>query len=242
VRSAPDGYTLLLPASPDAINATLHQKLNFNFIRDTAPVASIASIPLIMEVNPSVPAKTVPEFIAYAKANPGKINMASGGNGSPLHVAGELFKMMAGVDMVHVPYRGEALALPDLISGQIQVLFGVMPASLGYIRAGKLRALAVTTAKRQEALPDVPTVGEFLPSFEARGWYGIVAPKATPTEIVEKLNKEINAALTDPNMKKRLTDLGAAVFAGSSADFGKFIADEIEKWRKVVRFAGIKAD
>ena len=242
VRAPPDGYTLLMALSLNAINASLYDNLPFNFIRDTAPVASIASIPLIMEVNPSVPAKTVPEFIAYAKANPGKINMASGGNGSPLHVAGELFKMMAGVDMVHVPYRGEALALPDLISGQVQVLFGVMPASLGYIRAGKLRALAVTTAKRQEALPDVPTVGEFLPSFEARGWYGIVAPKATPTEIVEKLNKEINAALTDPNRKKRLTDLGAAVFAGSSADFGKFIADEIEKWRKVVRFAGIKAD
>ena len=242
VRAPPDGYTLLMALSLNAINGALYDNLPFNFIRDTAPVASIASIPLVMEVNPSVPAKTVPEFIAYAKANPGKINMASGGNGSTLHVAGELFKMMAGVDMVHVPYRGEALALPDLISGQVQLLFGVMPASLGYIRAGKLRALAVTTAKRQEALPDVPTVGEFLPSFEARGWYGIVAPKATPTEIVEKLNKEINAALTDPNMKKRLTDLGAAVFAGSSADFGKFIADEIEKWRKVVRFAGIKAE
>jgi tripartite-type tricarboxylate transporter receptor subunit TctC len=168
--------------------------------------------------------------------------MASGGNGSTLHVAGELFKMMAGVDMVHVPYRGEALALPDLISGQVQLLFGVMPASLGYIRAGKLRALAVTTAKRQEPLPDVPTVGEFLPGFEARGWYGIAVPKATPTEIVEKLNKEINAALVDSNMKKRLTDLGAAVFAGSPADFGKFIADEIDKWRKVVKFAGIKAE
>jgi len=168
--------------------------------------------------------------------------MASGGNASPLHVAGELFKMMAGVNMVHVPYRGEALALPDLISGQVQLLFGVMPASLGYIRAGKLRALAVTTAKRQEPLPDVPTVGEFLSGFEARGWYGIVVPKATPTDIVEKLNKEINAALADPNMKKRLTDLGAAVFAGSPADFGKFIADEIEKWGKVVRFAGIRAE
>ena len=242
VRAPADGYTLLLITSTNAINTTLYDKLNFNFIRDIEPVASLLRTIYVMTVHPSVPAKTVPEFIDYAKANPGKINMASGGNGSTLHVAGELFKMMAGVDMVHVPYRGEALALPDLISGQIQVLFGVMPASLGYIRAGKLRALAVTTAKRQEALPDVPTVGEFLPSFEARGWYGIVAPKATPTEIVEKLNKEINAALTDPNMKKRLTDLGAAVFAGSSADFGKFIADEIEKWRKVVRFAGIKAD
>jgi len=242
VRAPPDGYTLLMALSMNAINASLYDNLPFNFIRDTAPVASIASIPLVMEVNPSVPAKTVPEFIAYAKANPGKINMASGGNGSTLHVAGELFKMMAGVDMVHVPYRGEALALPDLISGQVQLLFGVMPASLGYIRAGKLRALAVTTAKRQEPLPDVPTMGEFLPGFEARGWYGIVAPKATPAEIVEKLNKEVNAALADPNMEKRLTDLGAAVFAGSPADFGKFIADEIDKWRKVVRFAGIKAE
>src|SRR5262245_20341907 len=242
VRAPPDGYTLLMALSANAINASVYDNLPFNFIRDTAPVASIASIPLVMEVNPSVPAKTVPEFIAYAKANPGKINMASGGNASPLHVAGELFKMMAGVNMVHVPYRGEALALPDPISGQVQLLFGVMPASLGYIRAGKLRALAVTTAKRQEPLPDVPTVDEFLPGFEARGWYGIVVPKATPTDNVEKLNKEINAALADPNMKKRLTDLGAAVFAGFPADFGKFIADEIEKWGKVVKFAGIKAD
>ena len=242
VRAPPDGYTLLMALSLNAINASLYDNLPFNFIRDTAPVASIASIPLVMEVNPSVPAKTVPEFIAYAKANPGKLTMASSGVGTPLHVSGELFKMMAGVDMVHVPYRGEALALPDLISGQVQVLFGVMPASLGYIRAGKLRALAVTTAKRQEALPDVPTVGEFLPGFEARGWYGVVVPKATPTEIVEKLNKEINAALADPNMKKRLTDLGAAVFAGSPADFGKFIADETEKWAKVIKFAGIKAE
>jgi tripartite-type tricarboxylate transporter receptor subunit TctC len=242
VRAPPDGYTLLMALSLNAINTSLYDNLPFNFIRDTVPVASIASIPLIMEVHPSFPAKTVSEFILYAKANPGKINMASGGIGTPAHVSGELFKMMAGVDMVHVPYRGEALALPDLISGQVQVLFGVMPASLGYIRAGKLRALAVTTATRQEPLPDVPTVGEFLRGFEARGWYGIVVPKGTPTEIVEKLNKEINAALADPNMKKRLTDLGAAVFAGSPADFGKFIADEIEKWRKVVRSAGIKAE
>src|SRR5215813_4656354 len=242
VRAPADGYTLLMALAVNAINAAVYDNLSFNFIRDTAPVASIASIPLVMEVNPSVPAKTVPEFIAYAKANPGKINMASGGNASPTRVAGELFKMMAGVDMAHVPYRGEGLALPDLISGQVQLLFGVMPESLGYIRAGKLRALAVTTAKRQEPLPDVPTMGEFLPGFEARGWYGIVAPKATPAEIVEKLNKEINAALVDSNMKKRLTDLGAALFAGSPADFGKFIADETDKWRKVVTFAGIKAE
>jgi tripartite-type tricarboxylate transporter receptor subunit TctC len=242
VRAPPDGYTLLMALSLNAINAAIYDSLNFNFIRDTAPVASIASTPLILEVNPSVPAKTVPEFIAYAKANPGKINMASGGKGIPGHVAGELFKMMAGVDMIHVPYRGEGLALPDLISGQVQVLFGAMPASLGYLRAGKLRALAVTTATRQEVLPDVPTVGEFLPGYEARGWYGVVVPKATPVEIVGKLNEEINAALVDPNIKKRLTELGVAVFAGSPADFGKFIADETEKWSKVVKFAGIKAE
>ena len=242
VRAPPDGYTLLMALSVNAINASVYNNLSFNFIRDTAPVASIASTPLIMEVNPSVPAKTVPEFIAYAKTNPGKISMASGGKGAPGHVAGELFKMMAGVDMVHVPYRGDSLVLPDLISGQVQVYFGVMPASLGYIRAGKLRALAVTSATRQEALPDVPTVGEFLPGFEARGWYGIVVPKATPAEIVGKLNQEINAALADPNMKKRLTDLGVAVFAGSPADFGKFIAEETEKWGKVVKFSGARPD
>jgi tripartite-type tricarboxylate transporter receptor subunit TctC len=242
VRAPPDGYTLLMALSLNAINAAVYEKLPFNFIRDTAPVASIASIPLIMEVNPSVPVKTVPEFVAYAKANPGKINIGSGGNGSPAHVAAELFKMMAGVDMVHVPYRGEGLALPDLISGQLQAMFGVMPASLGYIKSGKLRALAVTTAKRQELLPDIPTVGEVLPGYEARGWYGIVVPRATPVRIIEKLNQEINAALADPTMKTRLTDLGCAVFAGSPADFGKFITDETEKWAKVVKFAGIKAE
>src|SRR5262245_36835148 len=242
VRAPADGYTLLLVGPPNAINATLYEKLNFNFLRDIAPVASISREPSVMEVSLSVPAKTVPEFIANAKANPGKISMASSGIGGASHVAGELFKMMAGVDLVHVPYRGDALVVPDLISGQVQVYFGVMLASLGYIRAGKLRALAVTSATRQEALPDVPTVGEFLPGFEARGWYGIVVPKATPTQIVEKLNQEINAALADPNMKKRLTDLGCAVFAGSPADFGKFIADETEKWGKVVRAANIKAE
>jgi tripartite-type tricarboxylate transporter receptor subunit TctC len=242
VRAPPDGYTLLMALALNTINASVYDSLPFNFIRDTAPVASIASIPPRQEVNPSVSAKTVPEFIAYAKANPGKLNMASAGNGSPQHVGGELFRMMAGVDMVHVPYRGEALALTDLISGQVQVLFGTMLGSLGYIRAGKLRALAVTTATHSDALPDVPTVDEFLPGFEARGWYGIVVPKATPTEIVEKLNKAINAALADPNMKKRLTDLGCTVFAGSPADFGKFIADETVKWAKVVKSAGIKPE
>jgi tripartite-type tricarboxylate transporter receptor subunit TctC len=242
VRAPADGYSLLFAMSANAINATLYDNLRFNFIRDAAPVASIARIPLVMEVHPSVPAKTVPEFIAYAKANPGKINMASSGNGTPLHVAGELFKMMAGVDLTHVPYRGEAVALPDLLSGQVQAMFGVLPASLGYIRAGKLRALAVTTAKRQRVLPDVPAVDEFLPGYEASGWYGIVVPKGTPPEIVEKLNKEINAALADAKLKERLADLGCAVFAGSPADFGKFIVDETEKWAKVIRAAGIKAE
>jgi tripartite-type tricarboxylate transporter receptor subunit TctC len=241
-KAAPDGYTLLLAMSANAINATLYENLHFNFIRDIAPVASIARIPLVMEVNPSVPAKTVPEFIAYAKANPGKINMASAGNGTPHHVAGELFKMMAGVNLIHVPYRGEALAVPDLISGQVQVMFGVVPGSLGYIRSGKLRALAVASAMRLEVLPDVPTVGEFLPGYEASGWYGVVAPKAVPTEIVEKLNKEINAALADPKMKARLADLGCTPFASSPAEFGKFIAAETGKWAKVVKFAGIRAE
>jgi tripartite-type tricarboxylate transporter receptor subunit TctC len=185
---------------------------------------------------------TIPEFIAYAKANPGKINMASGGNGTPLHVAGELFRMMAGIDMVHVPYRGEALALPDLLAGQVQILFGVMPASLGYIRSGKLRALGVTSAKRQELLPDVPAINEFLPGYEANGWYGIVAPKGTPADVIGKLNKEANAALSDPDMRKRLVDLGCNVFAGSPADFGKFIDDDTQKWGKVIKFANIRPD
>jgi tripartite-type tricarboxylate transporter receptor subunit TctC len=242
VRSAPDGYTLLLAISANAINASLYSDLHFNFIRDATPVASIAHIPLVMEVNPSVPAKTVPEFIAYAKANPGKINMASGGVGTPLHVAGELFKMMAGVDMIHVPYRGEAMALPDLLGGQVQVLFGVMPASLGYIKSGKLRALAVTSATRQAVLPDVPAMAEFLPGYEASGWYGVAAPQGTPTEIVDKLNSEINAALVDPQTRSRLVDLGCDVFAGQPADFAKFIASDTEKWAKVVNFAHIKPD
>src|SRR5579862_1235330 len=241
-KAVPDGYTLLLSMSANAINTTVYQNLPFNFIRDLAPVSSIGTIPLIMEVNPSIPAKTVPEFIAYAKANPGKINMASGGTGSPLHVAGELFKMMAGVNMIHVPYRSEALALPDLIGGQVQIMFGVMPASLGYVRSGKLRALAVTSAKRQPELPDVPALSEFLPGYEANGWYGVSAPKDTPPQIIETLNKQINAALADPKVRQHLTELGCGVFAGSPADFEKFIVSETDKWAKVVQFAGVKAD
>jgi tripartite-type tricarboxylate transporter receptor subunit TctC len=241
VRAPPDGYTLLMAISFNAINGALYENLSFNFIRDTAPIASIASTPLILEVNPAVPAKTVPDFIAYARANPGKINMAASTPGSPVHVAGELFKMMADVDIVAVPYRGgEGAALPDLISGQVQVMFGAMASSLGYVRSGKLRALAVTSATRHDSLPEIPTLGEFLPGYEARGWYGIVAPRGTPIAIVETLNKEINTALTDPNMRKRLTDLGVSVFAGSPADFSKFIVDETEKWGKVIKVAGIK--
>ena len=226
----------------NAINATLYDKLNFNFIRDIAPVAGIMRAPNVMVVNPSFPAKTVPEFIAYAKANPGKINMASAGNGTRAHVAGELFKMMTGVNMVHVPYRGAAPALTDLIGGQVQVMFDTMPSSIEHIRAGKLRALAVTTATRSEALPDMPTVGEFVPGYEASAWYGVGAPKDTPAEIVDKLNKEINAALADPKIKARLADLGGTVLPGSPADFGKLIADETEKWGKVIRAANIKAE
>ena len=242
VRAPADGYSLLFAMSANAINATLFDNLRFSFTRDTAPVALVGRIPLVMEVHPSIPAKTVPEFIAYAKANPGKINMASAGNATPLHVAGELFQMMAGVRLVHVPYRGEATAMPDLLTGQVHVMFGVVPSSLGYIREGKLRALAVTTAKRLEVLPDIPAMGEFLSGYEASGWYGIAAPKATPTEIVEKLNQEINAAFADPKMKERLADLGCLVFAGSPADFGMFIAGETDKWAKVIRTAGIKAE
>jgi tripartite-type tricarboxylate transporter receptor subunit TctC len=225
VRAIPDGYTLLICVAANAINATLYDKLNFNFIHDIAPVAGFMHVPLIMEVNPSFPATTVPEFIAYAKANPGKINFASGGIGTPLHVAGELFKMMAGVDMVHVPYRGQgAPMLADLIGGQVQVVFDPMPSSIGHIRAGTLRALAVTTGTRSEALPDIPTVGDFLPRFEASGWLGLGAPRDTPADIIYKLNKEINAALADPKIKGRIFDLGVATLAGSPAEFGKFIA------------------
>jgi tripartite-type tricarboxylate transporter receptor subunit TctC len=241
VNANPDGHTLLLIAPGSAINATLYDKLSFNFIRDIAPVAGIIRAPNIMEVNPSVPVKTVPEFIAYAKANPGKINYASAGTGTSLHVAGELFKMMAGIDMVHVPYRGTAPALTDLLGGQVQVMFDNITTSIEHIRAGKLRALAMTTAKRSEMLPDLPTVGEFLPGFEASAFFGLGAPKRTPVEIVDRLNTEINTAFTDSKMKARLAELGT-ILPGSPADFGKLIVAETEKWAKVVKFSGARAD
>ena len=241
VKAPPDGYTLLLVGLANATNATLHDKLNYNFIRDIAPVASISRETSVMVVNPSVSAQTVPEFIAYAKANPSKVNMASSGNGTNPHVAGELFKMMAGVNMVHVPYRGSSLALPDLLGGQVQVMFIAMAASIEYIRAGKLRPLAVTTAMRSEVLPDIPTVGEFVPGYEASGWFGVGAPRDTPAEIIGKLNKEINGALADPKIKARFANLGGAVLPGSPADFGRLIAAETAKWAKVIRAAGINA-
>jgi tripartite-type tricarboxylate transporter receptor subunit TctC len=240
VRAPADGYTLLMLSATQAINATLYDKLNFNFIRDIVPVAGTMRVPGIMVVNPSVPANTVPEFIAYAKANAGKLSMASGGIGSAGHISGELFKMMTGINIAHVPYRGGGPALTDLLAGQVQVYFSPMPAAIEYIKAGKLRALAVTTAARSEALPDIATVAEFVPGYEASTWVGVGAPKATPTEIVEKLNKEINAALADPKIKARLADLGGTVLPGTPADFGKLIADETEKWGKVVKFTGIK--
>jgi tripartite-type tricarboxylate transporter receptor subunit TctC len=242
VRAPPDGYTLLLVTSPNAINATLYDKLSFNFTRDIAPVAGLTRDPNVMEVNPSVPVKTVPEFIAYAKANLGKINMASAGNGTGGHVAGELFKMMTGVNMVHVPYRGAGPALTDLIGGQVQVMFDVMTSSIEHIRAGKLRALAVTSSTRSEALPDVPTMGEFVPGYEASNIRGVGVPRNTPAEIIDWLNKEINAGLADPKMKARFADLGATVLAGSPADFGRLMAEEVEKWAKVVKFSGARPD
>ncbi len=242
VRAPADGYTLLMVLPPNAVNATLYQKLNFSFIRDIAPVAGLIRTPLAMEVNPSFPAKTVPEFIAYAKANPDKISMASAGIGTSGHVAGELFKMMAHVDMVHVPYRGGAPAIIDLLGGQVQVLFDPVSSSTEYIRAGKLRALAVTTATRSEAFPDIPTVADFVPGYEASAFFGVGAPKNTPADIIEKLNKEINAGLADPKLKARLADLGGTVIAGSPADFGRLLADETEKWAKVVKLAGMKPE
>jgi tripartite-type tricarboxylate transporter receptor subunit TctC len=242
VRSPPDGYTLLAVDVTPAINATLYDNLSFNFIRDIAPVATIDRVANVVVVHPSLPVKTIPEFIAYAKANPGKINMASAGSGSGIHVSGELFKMMTGISMVHVPYRGTGPALSDLLGGQVQVMFATMPAALEYIKTGKLRALAVTTATRSDALPDLPTVGDFVPGYEASTPHGIGAPKNTPNEIGERLNKEINAALTDTKIKARFADLGAAPLVGSPADFGKLIADETEKWAKVIRAANIKAE
>jgi tripartite-type tricarboxylate transporter receptor subunit TctC len=240
VRAPSDGYTLLLCASPDTINATLYDKLNFNFIRDIAPVAGIGRGPNVLVVNPSFPAKTVPEFIAHAKANPGKVNVASAGTGSVSHMAGELFKAMAGVNMVHVPYRSLAPALTDLIGGQVQAIFSSTPPSIEFVRAGKLRALAVTSAMRSEALPDLPTIGDFLPGYEASLFTGIGAPKNTPAEIVERLNTEIKAALAEPGMKVRLADLGNAPMPMTPAQFGKLLAEETEKWGKVIRAANIK--
>src|SRR5215471_14884866 len=242
VRSPADGYTLLLVSSPHAFNATLYDKLNYNFIRDIAPVASATLVPGVMEVNPLVSAKTVPEFIAYAKVNPGKINMAANGAGSATHIFGELFKMMAGVDLATVQYRGSGPALTDLIGGQVEVMFDALASSIEHIRAGRLRPLAVTTATRLEVLPNVPTVGEFVPGYEAVVWQGIGAPRNTPPEIVDKLNKEINTALADPKMKARFADLGSKALPGSPADFGKLIADDTEKWGKVIRAANIKAE
>jgi tripartite-type tricarboxylate transporter receptor subunit TctC len=242
VRAAADGYTLLLVGPFAAINATLYEKLNFNFLRDIAPVASISREPQVMVLSPSVQANTVAEFIAYAKANPGKVSMASGGNGTPNHIAGELFKVMTGVNMIHVPYRGAAPALTDLIGGQVQVMFVTMASAIEHIRAGKLRPLAVTTATRSEALPGVPTVGDFVPGYEASSWYGLGAPKNTPAVIITKLNSEINAGLTNAKIKARLADFGNTALAGSPTDFGKLIADETEKSAKVVSFSGAKQD
>ena len=242
VKAQADGHTLLLVSSANFINATLYDKLSFDFIRDITPIANLVRIPNVVEVNPSVPVKTIPEFIAYAKANPGKINMGTGGTGTSQHVSGELFKMMTGINLVHVPYRGSAPMLTDLLGGQVQVAFDNMPSSIEHIRAGKLRALAVTTSTRSEALPDIPTVNSFVPGYEASAYFGVGAPKNTPPEIVDKLNKEINAGLADPKMKARLADLGGTVVAGSPADFGKLIFDETEKWARVVRFSGAKPE
>jgi tripartite-type tricarboxylate transporter receptor subunit TctC len=242
VKAQADGHTLLLVSSANFINATLYDKLSFDFIRDIAPVANLVRIPNVVEVSPSVPVKTIPEFITYAKANPGKINMGTGGTGTSQHVSGELFKMMTGINLVHVPYRGSAPMLTDLLGSQVQVAFDNLPSSIEHIRAGKLRALAVTTSTRSEALPDIPTVNSFVPGYEASAYFGLGAPKNTAPEIIDRLNKEINAGLADPKMKTRLTDLGGTVVAGSPADFGKLIFDETEKWAKVVRFSGAKPE
>ena len=242
VHSPPDGYTLLLVNPANAINATLYPKLSFNFLRDIVPVGGVMRVPNVMEVNPDVPAKTVAEFIAYAKANPGKVNWATSGNGTSVHLSGELFKLMTGVQMANIPYKGSAPALTDLIAGTVQVIFDNMPPSLPHIRAGKLRALAVTTATRSDALPDVPTVAETVPGYEASAFYGMGVAKGTPPEIIDKLNKEINAALADPNVKARLADLGGMLIAGSPADFGKLVAAETEKWAKVIKDGGVSLE
>jgi tripartite-type tricarboxylate transporter receptor subunit TctC len=242
VRATPDGYTLLLVAPANAINATLYDKLNFNFLRDITPVAGIIRFPNVVVVNPSLPIKTIPELIAYAKANPGRLNMASSGNGSTIHMSGELFKMMTGVNMVHVPYRGGAPALTDLMAGQVQVMFDNVPTSAEHIKAGKLRGLAVTSTARSEVLPDLPTVADFLPGYEASAWYGLGVPKNTPDEIIDKVNKAMNAILADPNSQARFAALGASLLPGSAADFGRLLAEETEKWGKVVKFAGAKPD
>jgi tripartite-type tricarboxylate transporter receptor subunit TctC len=242
VRAPPDGYTLLVVNSANAINATFYDKLSFVFLRDIAPVAGIFRTPLIMVVNPAVPAKTVPEFIAYAKANPGKISMGSPGNGSSPHVSGELFKMMARIDMIHVPYRGGGQVMTDLIGGQVQVSFIGLTVAIEHIRSGKLRALAVTAATRSDVLPDIPTVSDFVPGYEASAFWGVGAPRNTPAEIIDKLNKEINAVLSDPEPKRRLAEGGGTVLVVSPADFGKFVADETEKWAKVIKFANIKPE
>jgi tripartite-type tricarboxylate transporter receptor subunit TctC len=242
VRAPADGYTLLFAGVPNAINATLYEKLNFNFIRDIAPVAGLDRTAVVMEVNPSIPPKTVPEFIAYAKATPGRVNMASAGNGSLLHVAGELFMWMTGINRVHVPYRSDSAAITDLLGGQVQVYFGGMAASIEHIRTGSLRALAVSTATRMEVLPDLPTLSESLPGYEASSWHGLGAPRNTPIEIIHKLNREINAALADPKIKARFAGLGATVFPQPPADFRKFIAEDTEKWAKVIRAANIRAE
>jgi tripartite-type tricarboxylate transporter receptor subunit TctC len=242
VRAAPDGYTLLLVAPANAINATLYDKLNFNFTQDIVPVAGIIRFPNVVVVNPALPVKTIPELIAYAKANPGKLNMASSGNGSTIHMSGELFKMMAGINMVHVPYRGGAPALTDLMAGQVQVMFDNVPTSAQPVKAGKLRGLAVTSTEPSAVLPDLPVVADFLPGYEASAWYGLGAPKGTPAEIIDRLNKEVNAILADPKAKARLEDLGASLLPGSPAEFGNLLADETEKWGKVVRFSGAKPD
>jgi tripartite-type tricarboxylate transporter receptor subunit TctC len=242
VNAPPDGYTLLLATLPNAVNATLYEKLNFDFIRDIAPVAGIVRVPMVILLHPSVPAKTVSELIAYAKANPGKVNMASAGTGTAPHVAGELFNYMAGTRMVHVPYRGQGPALTDLLGGQVQVLFATTPGTTDYIRTGQLRGLAVTTASRAEVLPELPTVGDFVPGYEASQWYGLGAPRRTPAAVVDRLNREINAALADAGMKARFADLGGEPLAGSPADFGKLIADETATWANVVKFAGFKPE